>query len=80
VDVAEAARQTVAELPDEEGGIGGVIALDARGRHTVAMTAKSDGMNRGYVTEAGDIYVAIYAKDEMKHLGRAGKDGRLIAE
>jgi beta-aspartyl-peptidase (threonine type) len=78
--VANAASQSVAELPDEEGGIGGVIALDAHGRHTFAMTAKSDGMYRGYVTESGDIYVAIYAKDELKRLGRAGKDGKLEAD
>ncbi len=80
LSVAEAAKQAVAELPDEEGGIGGVIALDAHGRHTFAMTAKSDGMYRGYVTESGDVYVAIYAKDEMKRVGRAGKDGKVTAE
>ncbi len=78
--VAEAAKQAVGELPDEEGGIGGVIALDGQGQHTFAMTAKSDGMNRGYITESGDIYVAIYAKDQMKRLGRANKDGKLTAD
>jgi beta-aspartyl-peptidase (threonine type) len=79
-DVAAAAKASIDELPDEEGGVGGLIALDAHGRHTFAMSARSDGMYRGYVTESGEIYVAIYAKDEVKRLGRADKDGKLVAE
>jgi beta-aspartyl-peptidase (threonine type) len=80
LNVEEAAQATIKELPDEEGGIGGLIALDAHGRHAFAMSPQSDGMYRGYVTEAGDIYVAIYAKDQVKRLGRATKDGKLAAE
>jgi isoaspartyl peptidase/L-asparaginase-like protein (Ntn-hydrolase superfamily) len=76
--VEEAAKQTINELPDEQGGIGGLIALDGHGRHTFAMSPLSDGMYRGYVTEAGEIYVAIYAKEPPKRLGRADKSGKLV--
>ena len=48
--------------------IGGVIALDKEGRHAFAMSPKSDGMYRGYVTDTGDIYVAVYAKDALKKI------------
>ena len=65
--VDEAARQTVEELPDEEGGVGGLIALDKEGRHAFAMSARSVGMYRGYVTREGEIYVAIY-KEEAKRM------------
>ena len=41
--VEEAARQTVEGLPDEEGGVGGLIALDKEGRHAFAMSARSGG-------------------------------------
>jgi beta-aspartyl-peptidase (threonine type) len=65
--VEEAARQTVEGLPDEEGGVGGLIALDKEGRHAFAMSARSAGMYRGYVTSEGEIYVAIY-KEEPKRM------------
>jgi beta-aspartyl-peptidase (threonine type) len=70
-DVAAAARATMDQLPDDEDGVGGLIALDRDGRHTTALSPKTAGMYRGYVTEAGDIYVAIYAKDEYKLARRA---------
>jgi beta-aspartyl-peptidase (threonine type) len=70
-DVAAAARATMDQLPDEADGVGGLIALDRDGRHTTALSAKTAGMYRGYVTEAGDIYVAIYAKDEYRLVRRA---------
>ena len=66
-------------LPDEEGGVGGLIALDKEGRHAFAMSARSVGMYRGYVTREGEIYVAIY-KEEAKRIGirldRAGERSR----
>jgi beta-aspartyl-peptidase (threonine type) len=69
-NVTEAARSTIDQLPDETGGVGGLIALDRDGRHTAAMSAKTSGMYRGYVTEAGDVYVALYAKDEYRLMRR----------
>src|SRR5207248_7116173 len=42
--VAGAAREAIAELPDEEGGVGGLIALDKDGNHAFAMSARSVGM------------------------------------
>jgi beta-aspartyl-peptidase (threonine type) len=68
--VAEAARSAMDQLPDEPGGVGGLIALDHDGRVTFAASPKTNGMYRGYVTEAGDIYVAMYAKDEYKLVRR----------
>jgi L-asparaginase / beta-aspartyl-peptidase len=75
--VGDAVRETIAELPDEDGGVGGLIALDVAGRHAFGMSAKSDGMFRGYVTEDGQIYVAIYASEREKRiqLGEKGKAG-----
>lgn len=69
--VVDAARATMDQLPDEADGVGGLIALDRQGRHTTALSAKTAGMYRGYVTEAGDIYVAVYAKDEYRLVRRA---------
>jgi len=65
--VEEAARQAVGRLPDEEGGVGGLIALDKEGRHAFAMSERSVGMYRGYVTGEGKIYVAIY-KEKPKRM------------
>jgi beta-aspartyl-peptidase (threonine type) len=61
VTVADAARQVIQGLPPEEGGVGGVIALDAKGN--AAMEFDTEGMYRGTITEDGVIQVAIY-KDE----------------
>lgn len=70
--VGEAARRAVQDLPDEEGGVGGLIALDREGRHTFAMSGRSVGMYRGYVTEEGEIFVGIYRDEGEKSLGRIG--------
>lgn len=69
-NVEQAAAQTIKELPDEDGGVGGLIALDAAGRHTFAMSAHTEGIYRGYVTESGEIFVGIYAKETPKRVGR----------
>jgi beta-aspartyl-peptidase (threonine type) len=75
-DVDQAAREAIGQLPDEEGGVGGLIALDKNGIAAFAMSEKSVGMYRGYVTEEGDIYVTIYLKDKWKPMGKGGKDER----
>jgi beta-aspartyl-peptidase (threonine type) len=56
--VGDAAEQVLKELPDEKGGVGGVIALDARGHH--AMSFNTEGMYRGFITSDGRAQVAIY--------------------
>jgi beta-aspartyl-peptidase (threonine type) len=66
--VAEAARLAIDALPDEEGGVGGLIALDRDGRHTFALSKKSAGMYRGYVTAEGQIFVAIFAGETAKRI------------
>jgi beta-aspartyl-peptidase (threonine type) len=58
--VQEAAREVLERLPHEEGGVGGVIALDARGN--VALEFNTEGMYRGTITEDGTIEIAIYPK------------------
>lgn len=67
--VAAAARDAIDNLPDEEGGIGGLIALDREGRHAFAMSKKSPGMYRGFVTSAGEVFVQIRAADPPKKIG-----------
>ncbi|VTS05575.1 isoaspartyl peptidase/L-asparaginase family protein [Tuwongella immobilis] len=62
----EAVSQTIAQLPDEPGGVGGLIALTPSGEHQFGMTPLTDGMYRGYVTSEGEIVVAIFAKDVEK--------------
>jgi len=66
--VADAVNATIAELPDEEGGIGGLIALDREGRHAFGMSKKCVGMYRGYATEDGQFYVAIYVNEPEKRI------------
>lgn len=58
--VAAAARAALDGLPSRDGGVGGVIVLDAQGRH--AMIFNTNGMYRGTVTRGGDITTAIYDK------------------
>jgi beta-aspartyl-peptidase (threonine type) len=70
--VADAARAAIDQLPDEPGGVGGLVALDHEGHATFAVSKRTDGMYRGYVTDAGDVFVAVYAKDEFKHVRRIG--------
>jgi beta-aspartyl-peptidase (threonine type) len=58
LSVAEAAASALKQLPEEEGGVGGLIALDANG--DLAMPYNTEGMYRGYVTADGKVHVAIY--------------------
>jgi beta-aspartyl-peptidase (threonine type) len=58
LSVGDAAVEALRELPEEEGGVGGLIALDARGE--LAMPFNTEGMYRGYVTGDGKIHVSIY--------------------
>ncbi len=56
--VKEASQETLDSLPKEDGGVGGLIALDAKGN--VAMPYNTDGMYRGTITSDGKIKVMIY--------------------
>lgn len=56
--LAEAARQAIAQLPEADDGVGGIIALDARGN--CAMSFNTPGMFRGTITRDGKIHIAIY--------------------
>lgn len=60
LDVVKAAAEALKELPEEEDGVGGLIALDAKGN--VAMPYNTRGMYRGTITRAGQIKVWIYDK------------------
>jgi beta-aspartyl-peptidase (threonine type) len=66
--VKKAVRETVEELPDEKDGVGGLIALDQKGRYAFGMSALSEGMYRGYATESGELYVAVKQKDKFKKM------------
>jgi L-asparaginase / beta-aspartyl-peptidase len=68
IDVESAAKATMAELPDEDGGVGGIIALDAKGQAVFVMSPKCAGMYRGYVTADGEIFVAIFKDDTWTKL------------
>jgi beta-aspartyl-peptidase (threonine type) len=72
--VGEAAQQAIDQLPDEEGGVGGLIALDRTGQHAFAMSKGSVGMYRGYVTREGAIYVSIYQQEQQLARMTRGKD------
>ncbi len=65
-----AAKAAIDQMPDEEDGVGGLIALDRQGRAAFPMSARSVGMYRGYVTATGEVFVAMYAADGWK-LARA---------
>jgi beta-aspartyl-peptidase (threonine type) len=56
--VQEAAREVLQRLPREEGGVGGVIVLDAQGN--AALEFDTEGMYRGTITEDGTITTAVY--------------------
>jgi beta-aspartyl-peptidase (threonine type) len=75
IGVKTAAKQVIEELPDEVEGVGGLIALDKNGEHAFAMSAKCLGMYRGYVTQKGEVYVAIRAKDPFKLINES-KEGK----
>jgi hypothetical protein len=61
-------QDAINQLPDEEEGVGGLIALDRDGKHAFAMSKKSVGMYRGYVTEDGKIFVAILRAAQVKRV------------
>ncbi|HSK20767.1 MAG TPA: isoaspartyl peptidase/L-asparaginase [Longimicrobiales bacterium] len=61
VSLDRAAHQVVMERLVEQGGDGGVIAMDAAGNHT--MTFNSEGMYRGHIDAQGRVTVAIYRDD-----------------
>ena len=61
--VADAATAAIDQLPDEEYGVGGLVALDRQGRPAFAMSGRSVGMYRGYVTAAGEVFVAVFRAD-----------------
>jgi beta-aspartyl-peptidase (threonine type) len=65
--IADAAKEAIKQLPEELEGVGGLIALDAKGQHAFAMS-KNSHMYRGYVTKQGKIYVQIFACDELKEI------------
>lgn len=56
--LAHAAETTLASLPTETDGVGGLIAIDREGQF--AMPFNTRGMFRGYVTADGRFHVAIY--------------------
>lgn len=56
--LVESAKQVLAGLPEEEGGVGGVIGLSPDG--VPMMEFNSEGMYRGTVDENGEIRVMIY--------------------
>jgi beta-aspartyl-peptidase (threonine type) len=58
--VQQAAREALKWLPPEEGGVGGVIALDAAGN--AALEFDTEGMYRGTITEDGTITIGIYRR------------------
>jgi beta-aspartyl-peptidase (threonine type) len=60
LSVAEAATEALRQLPEEEGGVGGLIALAANG--DLAMPYNTEGMYRGYVTDDGKTHILIYDK------------------
>jgi isoaspartyl peptidase/L-asparaginase-like protein (Ntn-hydrolase superfamily) len=69
ISVQDAVKETIAELPDEQDGVGGLIALDREGNHAFGMSEKTRGMYRGYVTKDGDIYVTIYGEEPLTRGG-----------
>jgi cyanophycinase len=69
--VEKAVRETIGELPDEKDGVGGLIALDRKGRYAFGMSKElkeGEGMYRGYVTAGGKLYVAV--KKKFKEMTR----------
>jgi beta-aspartyl-peptidase (threonine type) len=54
----KAAADVLAGLPHEQGGVGGLIALDRSG--TPAIVFNTPAMFRGSVTRSGKIFVAVY--------------------
>jgi beta-aspartyl-peptidase (threonine type) len=72
--VDQAAQEALDQLPDERRGVGALIALDAEGRPAFAMSKRSNGLYRGYVTETGEIYVILYKEEKPIRMSRGGKE------
>ena len=66
--VGAAARAVIDGLPDEEDGVGSLIALDREGTAAFAMSAKNTGTYRGYVTEGGELFVALFRDEPFKRV------------
>jgi len=62
--VDKAAQAAIDQLPDEKYGVGGLIALNPQGKHAFAMSKESVGMYRGYLTDKGEIFVAIFREEK----------------
>jgi beta-aspartyl-peptidase (threonine type) len=58
--LAEAVEETFGGLPKEEGGVGGLIALDRQGN--AVMRYNTNGMPRGSISADGKTTIAIYDK------------------
>jgi beta-aspartyl-peptidase (threonine type) len=56
--VREAAEVVLRGLPHEDGGVGGMIVLDAHGN--LAMPFNTEGMYRGWITDDGKVHIAIF--------------------
>jgi beta-aspartyl-peptidase (threonine type) len=74
--VEKAAPDAIKQLPDEKEGVGGLIALDKAGKHSFAMSAKSLGMYRGYVTKDGQIFVAIFRDERETSVQEPKREGK----
>jgi beta-aspartyl-peptidase (threonine type) len=74
--VETASAAAIKQLPDEEGGVGGLIALDKDGKHYFAMSEESLGMYRGYVTQDGQIFVAIFRHEQEKRVQAPQREGK----
>jgi beta-aspartyl-peptidase (threonine type) len=57
LSVQKAAAEVFEQLPKEEGGLGGLIGLDANGG--VALSFDTDRMYRGYITADNKVWVQI---------------------
>ena len=73
ISIGDAVQATIAGLPDEDGGVGGLIGLDREGHHAFGMSKKSLGMYRGYATKDGEFYVAVYANEREKRIADPGR-------
>jgi beta-aspartyl-peptidase (threonine type) len=60
--VERAADEALHALPRQKGGMGGLIALDARGN--AAMPYDSERMYHGWVTEDGKVHVVVNRQEE----------------
>lgn len=58
--VQAACNEVFAELPKEDGGVGGIIALDGQGR--VGVTFNTEALIRAWITADGQMSTFIYEK------------------